>query len=73
MDSFQGNFAADGSDFDAADGDSCKYYYSNDDDLFCLGDVSHSESRDVRRAWSTQTSAQEGFVPTKIITDNGTK
>ena len=43
MDSFQGNFVADGSDFDAADGDSCKYYYSNDDDLFCLGDVSHSE------------------------------
>jgi len=27
----------------------------------------------VMSPWSTHTSAQEAFVPSKIITDNGTK
>ena len=34
MEFFFGDFASDGSDFDAADGNSYKDYYSDDDDLF---------------------------------------
>ena len=45
---FFGDFASDGSYFDAADGNSYKDYYSDDDDLFSLDDVSHSEVRDIR-------------------------
>ena len=52
---FLGDFASDGSDFDAADGNSYKDYYSDDDDLFSLDDVSHSELRDVREAWNALT------------------
>jgi len=68
-----GDFSYDGSDFDAADGNSYKDYYSDDDDLFPLVDVSHSELRDIKRAWNAQTSAQEALIPTEIITGNGTK
>ena len=34
MEIFLGDFASDGSYFDAADGNSYKDYYSDDDDLF---------------------------------------
>jgi len=47
---FFGDFASDESDFDAADGNSYKDYYSDDDDLFSLDDVSHIEVRDIREA-----------------------
>jgi len=70
---FIGDFASNGSDFDAADGNSYKDYYSDDDVLFSLHDVSHSELRDIRRAWNAQSSAQEAYIPTIIIIENGTK
>jgi len=73
MENILGDFAYDGSDFDATDGDSCEDYYSDDDDLFSLDNVSRSELRDVRRAWNFQTRAQKVFIPTDIITENGTK
>jgi len=73
MEIFKGNFASDGSDFDAADGNSYKDYYLEDDDLLSLDDVSHSELLDIRRAWNTRTRGQEAFIPTEIITENGTK
>ena len=38
-----GDFASDGSDFDAADGNSYKDYYSDDDDLCSFDDIFHSE------------------------------
>ena len=50
MEYFFGDFASDGSDFDAADGNSYKEYYSDDDDLFSLDDAFHSEVRDIREA-----------------------
>ena len=43
MEKFWGDFASDGLDFDAADGNSCKDYYSEDFDLFSLDDVSHNK------------------------------
>lgn len=58
MEIFFGNFASDGSDFDAADGNSYKDYYSDDDDLFSLDDVSFSEIDDNREAWNAQISVQ---------------
>jgi len=45
-----GDFASDGSDFDATDGNSCKDYFSDDGDLFSIDDVFQSEVRDMRRA-----------------------
>jgi len=50
MEFFLGDFASDASDFDAADGNSYKDYYSDDDNLFSLDDVSHSELRDIWKA-----------------------
>jgi len=55
MENFWGDFASDGTDFDTADGNSYKDYYSGDDDLFSLDDVSHSEVRDMREAWNALT------------------
>jgi len=52
MEIFLGDFSSDGSDFDAADGNSYKDHYSDDDDKFSLDDVSHSELRDMREAWN---------------------
>jgi len=52
MEIFFGDFASDGSDFDAAYVNSYKDYYSDDDDLFSLDDVPHSEVRDIREAWN---------------------
>ena len=73
MEFFLGDFASDASDFDAADGNSYKDYYSDDDNLFSLDDVSHSELRDIWKAQNAQTSAQEAFISTEIIIENGTK
>ena len=73
MEIFVGDFASDGSDFDAADGNSYKDYYSDDDDLFSLDDVSHSEVRDIREAWNAQTPISEPLNPTEINTENGPK
>ena len=47
MEYFFADFASDGKDFDAADGNSYKDYYSDDDDLFSLHDASHSEVLDI--------------------------
>ena len=73
MEFFFGDSASDGSDFDAADGNSYKDYYSDDDDLFSLDDVSHSEVRDIREAWNAQTPISEPLNPTEINTENGPK
>lgn len=68
-----GNFASDRSDFDAADGDNCEHYYSDDDGLFSLDDFSCSELCDIRTLWNTQTRVQEDMLQTEIITENGPK
>ena len=73
MENFFGDFASDGSDFDAADGNSYKDYYSDDDDLFSLDDVSHSEIHDIRKAWNAHTPISEPLIPTEIDTENGPK
>ena len=65
MENFFGDFASDGSDFDAADGNSYKDYYSDDDDLFSLHDASHSEVIDIRETSNAQTPI-ETFNPTEI-------
>jgi len=70
---FLDDFATNGSDFDTADGNSCKDYYSDDDELFLLHGVSRSELHDIKRAWNAQTRAQEPFIPTEIFTENGAK
>ena len=70
---FWDDFASDGLDFDAADGNSYKDYYSNDFDLFSLDDVSYNELRDIMEAWNAHTSMLEPFIPTIIIIGNGTK
>ena len=65
MEYFFGDFASDGSDFDAADGNSYKDYYSDDDDdLFSLHDAFHSEVRDIREAWNAQTPISKPLIPT---------
>jgi len=73
MENVLGDFASDGSDFDAADGNSCEDYYSDDDNLFSLDDVSHSEFRDIRKVWNARTAVREPIIPTEIITENGPK
>ena len=73
MENFFGDFASDGSDFDAGDGNSYKDYYSDDDDLFSLDDVSHSEIHDIRKAWNAHTPISEPLIPTEIDTENGPK
>ena len=73
MEYFFGDFASDGSDFDAADGNSYKDYYSDDDDLFSLHDASDSEVRDTREAWNAQTPISKPLIPTEINTENGPK
>ena len=73
MEYFFGDFASDGSDFDAGDGNSYKDYYSDDDDLFSLHDASHSEVRYVREAWNAQTPISKPLIPTEISTENGPK
>ncbi len=66
MEYFFGDFASDGSDFDAADGNSYKDYYSDDDDVFSLHDASHSEVLDIRETSNAQTSISKPLVPTEI-------
>jgi len=70
---FFGDFASDGSDFDATEDNSYKDYYSDDDDLFSLHDASHSEVRDIREAWNAQTPISKPLIPTEINTENGPK
>jgi len=66
MEYFFGDFASDGSDFDAADGNSYKDYYSDDDDLFSLHDASHSEVHDIREVSNAQTPISKPLIPTEI-------
>ena len=73
MEYFFGDFASDGSDFDAADGNSYKDYYSDDIDLFSLHDASHSEVRDIREAWNAQTPISKPIIQTEINTENAPK
>ena len=66
MEYFFGDFASDGSDFDAADGNSYKDDYSDDNDLFSRHDASHSEVPDIREAWNAQTPISKPLIPTEI-------
>ncbi len=73
MEIFFGDFASDGSDFDAADGKLDKDSYSDDDDLFSLHNTSHSEECDIREAWNAQTPILKPLIPTELNTENGQK
>ncbi len=70
---FFGDFASDGSDIDAANGNSYKDYYSDDDDLFSPHDASNSEVFDNREESNTQTPTSKPFISPEINTENGPK
>ena len=66
MEYFFGDFASDGSNLDAADGNSYKDYYSDDDDLFSLHDAFRSEVLDIEETSNAQTPISKPLIPTEI-------